>query len=182
MELIPNIFSGEQTKHCWGCVTLVTSVPQETSWFCQECLPLLQQQLLLNWFAAVCIFIFSCEMLVLDHLWRLSWSLSYETFSHIFSKIFFQSICRIMFRPDNWICFSLYNPVKVHKLVRMNLHNLQSLMNSILIGKTPGIVISLDQSGPKGFSGPNILNFWKHFCSNLLKFDYWGFLSTGLTI
>ena len=60
-------------------------------------------------------------------------------------------------------------PVKVHKLVRMNLHNLQSLMNSILIGKTPGIVISLDQSGPKGFSGPNILNFLNHFSSNFLK-------------
>ena len=56
-----------------------------------------------------------------------------------------------------------------HKPVRMNSHNLQSLMNSI--GKTPGIVISLDQSGPKGFSGPIILNFLKHICSNLLKFD-----------
>ena len=49
-------------------------------------------------------------------------------------------------------------PVQVHEPVYMNLHN-QSLMNCVLIGKTPGIVISLLQDAPKGFSGPNILNF-----------------------
>ena len=66
-------------------------------------------------------------------------------------------------------------PVQVHKPVRMNLHNLKSLMNCILIGKTPGIEIWMIQDDPKWFSGPNILNFLNYFCSNLPKFQYGGF-------
>ena len=50
-------------------------------------------------------------------------------------------------------------PVKVHKPVRMNSHDFQSLMNCILIGKTPGAVICLIQVDSKGFSCPDILNF-----------------------
>ena len=71
---------------------------------------------------------------------------------------------------------------QVHEPGRLKKTNIQSLMNSILIGKTPGTVIFIIEDPRKWFSGPNILNFWKHFCSNLLKFDYWGFLSTGLAI
>ena len=82
--------------------------------------------------------------------------------------------------PKNWDC-TMWQPT-FHKPVDMNSHDLSSLMNSILIGKTPGTVIFMNGSARKWFSGPNILNFWKHFCSNLLKFDYWGFLSTGLAI
>ena len=63
------------------------------------------------------------------------------------------------------------HPVKVHQPICMNLQNLQSLMNSILIGKTPGIVIFMNGSAQKWFSGPNILNFENIFvqiCSNLI--------------
>ena len=59
----------------------------------------------------------------------------------------------------------------------MKKHNFQSLMNCVLIGKTPGTVILMDGDGREWFSGPNILNFL-----NLPKFDYWGFLSMGLAI
>ena len=45
-------------------------------------------------------------------------------------------------------------------------------MNCILIGKTPGTVSFMDGSGRKWFSGPNILNFWKHFCLNFIK-PFW---------
>ena len=73
-------------------------------------------------------------------------------------------------------------PVEVHKPVRMNSHDFQSLMNCILIGKTPGAVICLIQVDSKGFSCPDILNFKNHFCSNLPEFDYGEFLSIGLVI
>ena len=36
--------------------------------------------------------------------------------------------------------------------------------------------------GPEWFSGPDILNFYKYFCSNLPKIDNGGFLSIGLAI
>ena len=48
---------------------------------------------------------------------------------------------------------------QVHEPVDKSWQLKQSLMNCVLIGKTPGIVISLIQDNPKGFSGPNILNF-----------------------
>ena len=73
-------------------------------------------------------------------------------------------------------------PVQVHKPISMNKHHLQSRMNCILIGKTPGAVISTLQRPSKGFSGPDILNFLNYFCPNLAKFDYGGFLSIGLAI
>ena len=73
-------------------------------------------------------------------------------------------------------------PVQDHKPVCKRLHVFQSLMNCILIGKTPDAVISILQNPSKWFSGPNILNFLNHFCSNLPKFDYGGFLSMGLAI
>ena len=72
--------------------------------------------------------------------------------------------------------------VKVHKPISMNKHHLQSQMNCILIGKTPGPVISTLQRPSKGFSDPDILNFLNYFCPNLAKFDYGGFLSMGLAI
>ena len=73
-------------------------------------------------------------------------------------------------------------PVQVHEPVYMNLHNFQSLMNSVLIGKNPGTVIFMLRDASKWFSGPNILNFLNQFCLNLPKFDYWGFLSIRLVI
>ena len=53
-------------------------------------------------------------------------------------------------------------PVQVHKPVRMNSHDFQSLMNCTLIGKTPGAVICLIQVDSKGFSGPAIINNFFH--------------------
>ena len=59
--------------------------------------------------------------------------------------------------------------VQVHKPISMNKHDFQSLMTCNLIGKTPGAVILMLQNASKWFSGPNILNFLNHFCSNLHK-------------
>ena len=51
-----------------------------------------------------------------------------------------------------------------------------------MIGKTFFIDFLMIKNDQEWFSGPNILNFLNHFCSNLPKFDYCGFLSIGLAI
>ena len=69
-------------------------------------------------------------------------------------------------------------PVQVHKPIRMNLHDLHSRMNCILIVNTPGAVICLLQVAPKWFSGPDILNF-KAFLFKLAQILLWGISSKG---
>ena len=51
-----------------------------------------------------------------------------------------------------------------------------------MIGKTFFIDFLMIKNDQEWFSGTNILNFLNHFCSNLPKFDYGGFLSIGLAI
>ena len=52
----------------------------------------------------------------------------------------------------------------------------------MMIGKPSFIDFLMIKNDQEWFSGPNILNFLNYFCSNLPKFDYWGFLSIGLAI
>ena len=55
--------------------------------------------------------------------------------------------------------YRIMRPDQVHKPVCMNLHNFQSLMNCILIGKTIFIEIWMHGDACKLLSGHNILNF-----------------------
>ena len=128
--------------------------------------------------------LFLIELVLESYIWLniqyeysfLQYSLNFDIFIKFHKQISDSDFIWLLHCILSWVSvrvptFALSVTTKFMAWVcRNELKTFQSLMNCILIGKTPGIVIFMIRSAQKWFSGPNILNFSKHFCSNLLKF------------
>ena len=121
--------------------------------------------------------LFLIELVLESYIWLniqyeysfLQYSLNFDIFIKFHKQISDSDFIWLLHCILSWVSvrvptFALSVTTKFMAWVcRNELKTFQSLMNCILIGKTPGIVISTFQHAPKWFSEPKIFNFLENF-------------------